>query len=138
VYLEVSDKIDRFEFRKLNVQKFITLKVNAENESDSDVIANLVIDKMSKRNLKDAIIRIKIKLSSKVKINEKKILEYAYRNDAMHVLKICYELPEVKNELVINNFLPVKDIISQYFRNNTRKKSCIKIACEIVDEVEGS
>lgn len=136
IYMEISDKIDVFEYRKLNVQKFITVKVDCSNESESNEVRDMIISKLPKRGLKDAILRIKVKLSNKMKIDEKDIIQYAYDKKVQYLLKIQYDIPNVQNDIVINNFLPIQDVVKQYFKGKPREKECSEIAYNIIKEVE--
>lgn len=139
VYLEISDKIDDVKFVSLkNTQKFLTISLDCQDESNAETIENLIIDKLSKRDLKNCIIRIKLKLSNEIKLNEKKIITYAYEEkQAQYLLKIQYEFNnQINNNIVLSNALPTLEAVATYYEGQTRADERIKICKDIIERVD--
>ena len=121
-------------------QKFLTLEFDYKKESDVETIENSIIKKLSKQNLKDVILRIKLKLNDGIKINEKRIIEYAYKEKHVQfLLKIQYEIENIEdNKIEISNSLPTFDAIEMYYDGQNRADERIKLCKDVVERVENN
>ena len=133
-----GNKVMNFKFHKLDhVQKFKTIYIDAKNMSDAKDIEQAIMDKMI--DINGAIVRIKVDLNENIILNEKKIVEYAYKQGVYYILKIQKILPDIKTiiEDGISNVLSVQESLKQYYKGQKREKERIKLGSDIVQMVEG-
>jgi len=140
VYLEIiNNVVEDFKLIPINsAQKFYTLKMDFANETDAEKIEDIIINELSNHNLKNTIVRIKLKLDNDIKINEKKIISYLYEEKQIqYLLKIGYEIKnEVNTDNEISNSMPTFSAIEKYYEGQTRSDERIKLCKEIVNKVE--
>ena len=138
VVLDVNHDNVEYTFHELDAQKFLTVNINCENVTSPTDIENEILNQLKKHNLNHAILRIRVKLTENVNIDEKKILEYAYNCNVYYMLKIQKQLPDVKTIIddSISNTLSVFESLKQYYKGQKREKERISLAKEIVEEVE--
>ena len=138
VVLDVNHDNVEYTFHELEAQKFLTVNVNCENVTSPTDIENEILNQLKKYNLNHVILRIRVKLTENVNIDEKKILEYAYNCNVYYMLKIQKQLPDVKMIIddSISNTLSVMESLKQYYKGQKREKERISLAKEIVEEVE--
>ena len=133
-----GNKVMNFKFHKLDhAQKFKTIYIDAKNMSDAKDIEQAIMDKMI--DINSAIVRIKVDLNENIILNEKKIVEYAYKQGVYYILKIQKILPDIKTiiEDGISNVLSVQESLKQYYKGQKREKERIKLGSDIVQMVEG-
>ena len=133
-----GNKVMNFKVHKLDhAQKFKKSDIDAKNMSDVKDIEQAIMDKMI--DINGAIVRIKVDLNENIILNEKKIVEYAYKQGVYYILKIQKILPDIKTiiEDGISNVLSVQESLKQYYKGQKREKERIKLGSDIVQMVEG-
>lgn len=139
VLLDIDgNELKSHEFIKTNSQKFLTVRLDCKDETDSKKIEKMILLELKKKDLENVILRIQVEVDNNIILDEKEILTYAYENKVQYVLKIQKIIPKkiVANTNYISNNLSVNESIEKYYKNQKREQERILLGKEIVKYVE--
>lgn len=125
------------EFIEVQSQKFYTLKLDVQNNSNATefIIDNLIKDE---EKIKNSIVRIILDVNDATQINEKEIYQKINEFNAFNILDIqkVYDYRKHARNSEITEHLSIEKSLELYYQNKPRAKERIELGKEIIKQLD--
>ena len=118
-------------------QQFQTLKIDCTDSNDITTIEDRILSRLQTLTLNDKIVRLQVKVNDNIKINENKIISYAYSHNVQHLLKVQYILDKQEDTAItMTNALSTFTAVERYYEGQVRSKERIMLCKNIIERVD--
>lgn len=135
VILDINGRDVSYEFIEVPSQKFLTLDYNVRNlDNENDIILNDIKNK----DVKDCIVRLRIKADKNNNINDNIILKELYSKGISKVASIQKDITKedsVRNENIKED-INIQTALELYFEDKKEKEEIIKEGLKLIKKLQ--